>query len=214
MIRRPPRSTLFPYTTLFRSAPLVFPLCPGHPGSLGVRHPRRHPPFPLLDLPRGDRPYDDREVHHGPRGPFPPRADDLRESGRSEHPEALLVRLPAPRDARGLRGPVQPRDGGDDLPGAADRRIQVDVVTPAGLRAYGANHRSTAAPIRKIAAAIPTPVRFRIRISRFWPWNACIGLPRHHGPQRGWIHRRTSHERKSAGVTVGGRGSATPARHL
>src|SRR5436305_11794720 len=43
MIRRPPRSTLFPYTTLFRSAPLVLPLCPGHPGSLGVRHPRRHP---------------------------------------------------------------------------------------------------------------------------------------------------------------------------
>src|SRR2546429_2527742 len=25
MIRRPPRSTLFPYTTLFRSYPLVFP---------------------------------------------------------------------------------------------------------------------------------------------------------------------------------------------
>src|SRR3712207_9020230 len=25
MIRRPPRSTLFPYTTLFRSSPLLFP---------------------------------------------------------------------------------------------------------------------------------------------------------------------------------------------
>src|SRR3712207_7958065 len=29
MIRRPPRSTLFPYTTLFRSAPLFDDLSPG-----------------------------------------------------------------------------------------------------------------------------------------------------------------------------------------
>src|SRR5258708_13723220 len=29
MIRRPPRSTLFPYTTLFRSKPLLFPDDPG-----------------------------------------------------------------------------------------------------------------------------------------------------------------------------------------
>src|SRR2546430_13547672 len=34
MIRRPPRSTLFPYTTLFRSPRMVRPLdpCPGEPG--------------------------------------------------------------------------------------------------------------------------------------------------------------------------------------
>src|SRR5256885_11039797 len=54
MIRRPPRSTLFPYTTLFRSHwPLrAFPApCHGHlrgrPRGLGVRrlppHGRRHP---------------------------------------------------------------------------------------------------------------------------------------------------------------------------
>src|SRR2546427_8338429 len=36
MIRRPPRSTLFPYTTLFRS--------------------RYHQRLPRLDLPRGERP--------------------------------------------------------------------------------------------------------------------------------------------------------------
>src|SRR5438105_12860039 len=29
MIRRPPRSTLFPYTTLFRSFSVVFRSCPG-----------------------------------------------------------------------------------------------------------------------------------------------------------------------------------------
>src|SRR3712207_9582068 len=33
MIRRPPRSTLFPYTTLFRSAGLVRGLVPIHPAS-------------------------------------------------------------------------------------------------------------------------------------------------------------------------------------
>src|SRR5947207_10171910 len=37
MIRRPPRSTLFPYTTLFRS------LLPGHPASRSRRPPGRRP---------------------------------------------------------------------------------------------------------------------------------------------------------------------------
>src|SRR3989442_5827987 len=36
MIRRPPRSTLFPYTTLFRSEHVVPPLVPGHRAA-GVR---------------------------------------------------------------------------------------------------------------------------------------------------------------------------------
>src|SRR5258707_5252618 len=38
MIRRPPRSTLFPYTTLFRS---VFPVIAGDEISAGVTHDRR-----------------------------------------------------------------------------------------------------------------------------------------------------------------------------
>src|SRR2546429_6212661 len=46
MIRRPPRSTLFPYTTLFRS--LCF-LSPPH-----ARHPD-HPAFSRAGRPRGDR---------------------------------------------------------------------------------------------------------------------------------------------------------------
>src|SRR3712207_7317110 len=37
MIRRPPRSTLFPYTTLFRSQRRV------HPGRLRVEQPPEHP---------------------------------------------------------------------------------------------------------------------------------------------------------------------------
>src|SRR3712207_7652595 len=41
MIRRPPRSTLFPYTTLFRSRPAEMSLA--HPGDRDVRpRPARH----------------------------------------------------------------------------------------------------------------------------------------------------------------------------
>src|SRR3989454_1481283 len=76
MIRRPPRSTLFPYTTLFRS---------------------------LLDVLGGDHSPDHREVHRGPRGPIPSRADELVKSRGAELPEAVLVRLPAPRHPRGSR---------------------------------------------------------------------------------------------------------------
>src|SRR3712207_7476286 len=62
MIRRPPRSTLFPYTTLFRSRRLV-----GVAGAGGTRrlprpsahhhHPERRgrDPRPLRQLRRGDR---------------------------------------------------------------------------------------------------------------------------------------------------------------
>src|SRR5258706_8767224 len=42
MIRRPPRSTLFPYTTLFRSAPRKTPAPPAGPAcghAARVRHP-------------------------------------------------------------------------------------------------------------------------------------------------------------------------------
>src|SRR2546422_3411948 len=42
MIRRPPRSTLFPYTTLFRSAPLRAETDRGRPRV--AAHPRRDPP--------------------------------------------------------------------------------------------------------------------------------------------------------------------------
>src|SRR3712207_7726860 len=42
MIRRPPRSTLFPYTTLFRSLPRVWPP-PADGGAGEGRRPRRSP---------------------------------------------------------------------------------------------------------------------------------------------------------------------------
>src|SRR3712207_7302146 len=50
MIRRPPRSTLFPYTTLFRSPPLLplqqNPPLHAPPPPLSLR-PAHHPPHPL-----------------------------------------------------------------------------------------------------------------------------------------------------------------------
>src|SRR3712207_8047652 len=54
MIRRPPRSTLFPYTTLFRSRPLRRwpPRCGGRGGALQPRQARHVVPprsDPLLD---------------------------------------------------------------------------------------------------------------------------------------------------------------------
>src|SRR2546428_10398078 len=45
MIRRPPRSTLFPYTTLFRS--------PHEPPQLRLGHLARHPPAQASDSPVG-----------------------------------------------------------------------------------------------------------------------------------------------------------------
>src|SRR3712207_8555536 len=53
MIRRPPRSTLFPYTTLFRSADAQR----GHPARRDLRRQdhRRHPGVPDHPGDRGDR---------------------------------------------------------------------------------------------------------------------------------------------------------------
>src|SRR2546426_8006601 len=56
MIRRPPRSTLFPYTTLFRSVPRrglpQVPLCA--PAASLAREARRHPvPVPVVRRAQG-----------------------------------------------------------------------------------------------------------------------------------------------------------------
>src|SRR2546426_4126064 len=45
MIRRPPRSTLFPYTTLFRSTSLGPPVAVGLPGFLRAHASVECPPF-------------------------------------------------------------------------------------------------------------------------------------------------------------------------
>src|SRR2546427_12965450 len=79
----------------------------------------------------------------------------------------------------GLHGPVQPGDGSDDLPRAADRRIQMDVVTT--LVESGASHWYAIAAMMISAAATPSHVRLRIRFSGSMPGNASIRAPNEHG---------------------------------
>src|SRR2546422_7288117 len=94
MIRRPPRSTLFPYTTLFRSPSQPLPVRaadhgeprgPGaHPGRLRVRQ----------GTPRGRPPR--RRVRQAPlEGERPPRLLDGRRGGprSEEHTSELQSRL-------------------------------------------------------------------------------------------------------------------------
>src|SRR5207244_13639056 len=47
MIRRPPRSTLFPYTTLFRSSTIFLAVTGEEYGLLGAEYWVRHPTWPL-----------------------------------------------------------------------------------------------------------------------------------------------------------------------
>src|SRR3712207_8412259 len=68
MIRRPPRSTLFPYTTLFRSLPGPAPLSP-QPASDADAHHRGGE--------RPDRPLDRRAAQsHGCAGALLPRSEE------------------------------------------------------------------------------------------------------------------------------------------
>src|SRR3712207_8093063 len=64
MIRRPPRSTLFPYTTLFRSGV-------GRRGPVGAERPgardRLAPVLGEVDLAAGDRGVRDGDRHHAAR---------------------------------------------------------------------------------------------------------------------------------------------------
>src|SRR3712207_8512016 len=77
MIRRPPRSTLFPYTTLFRS--------PEHVRSLDVEGRGAEPPGHGLDLGRGHEQEHGRGIGEAADQPGAGDAVDLRP--RPRHPE-------------------------------------------------------------------------------------------------------------------------------
>src|SRR2546429_8322731 len=89
MIRRPPRSTLFPYTTLFRSDLVAAPEVRRRAGGLGRQEPRG-PQLPVGLGPgrRGDAPV--RQLAALPPRGFP-RQDPVRARARL----ADLVRGPA-----------------------------------------------------------------------------------------------------------------------
>src|SRR3989441_9778871 len=76
MIRRPPRSTLFPYTTLFRSPPRSSP-APPRRSRRTARRPRRRAHRPRQDPPPS-RSRDFRRVNAAPVGSAvePPRSEE------------------------------------------------------------------------------------------------------------------------------------------
>src|SRR3712207_9211073 len=91
MIRRPPRSTLFPYTTLFRSPAAVQLAAVGVAGAAGDRHGRD------LDVPGDQQPL-------LPRRPaeHPERADRGGAARRGEPLAGVLGRDPADRKSTRL----------------------------------------------------------------------------------------------------------------
>src|SRR6266540_4831135 len=95
MIRRPPRSTLFPYTTLFRSAPAVVETGPGELGR-------------ILDVRGTAKPEVPRGVEAVARileGPHDGRAEARGERGRA----GVLDQVPNPLEHRGERLEVRRR---------------------------------------------------------------------------------------------------------
>src|SRR2546427_473582 len=112
MIRRPPRSTLFPYTTLFRSRPAAVPLAYRHDDAAGV----------------GTRPA---RAHAGRRDPPRRRPRAWRDRRRPGAPHVapqlhgeLVPRLRARRTRPGVRAVPLPRGGGEPAhqPGARPLR--------------------------------------------------------------------------------------------
>src|SRR5215216_4134327 len=166
MIRRPPRSTLFPYTTLFRSPPR-------HAGTPDERHPaagrhrRRHHPV------QGGRGRGRRRDRAGPR-----RGPDALDRGRDRGRAGARPRRPggrrrgdqhgrdgraarphrpaggagdrlARRPGRGRGGPARPRPGGRPVPGLHLRPLW-SVAKYAWLKAH---HPAVADAVRWLGVA-------------------------------------------------------------
>src|SRR5690242_6600996 len=104
MIRRPPRSTLFPYTTLFRSRRLLRLAVgdrhhPGRPGHLRLR--------PLAERPGPGQPAAPRGRGGGHAAGHQPGVDVLRLLQGGQHPAGPGAARPAP-DPAGQHLPVLP----------------------------------------------------------------------------------------------------------
>src|SRR2546425_12053174 len=152
MIRRPPRSTLFPYTTLFRS-----------PGEVGARgrieaalEELRHGVHATPQIERHEQPAE--EQQHEAREPFevPDREPALRAAAREademlasdvRREQARAHREPAHVAAReevvgahvllAARRPVPDPEQDEEIPGDGDDVEGVEVAHgPGGLRRY------------------------------------------------------------------------------
>src|SRR2546429_4604076 len=105
MIRRPPRSTLFPYTTLFRSYPAIVVIDLDH---------ARHRVERAIDRRRGDRRHvfrptrmlgldPDRHVHRGAQAPREGAGDGAQVHARLRDAVVALVEIERAADVIGLR---------------------------------------------------------------------------------------------------------------
>src|SRR3712207_8339185 len=92
MIRRPPRSTLFPYTTLFRSLSLIYPLGVGtHMNGVwsntsDQKRAGRETLFPCSE------PHRNGTMNHWQWHRWPPTVGDLKGSRSEEHTSELQSR--------------------------------------------------------------------------------------------------------------------------
>src|SRR3989454_1104898 len=124
MIRRPPRSTLFPYTTLFRSHRARRPAARGHddgPDARALRRPRDghrlgaggEPPLHRHDAPPPGRPWDaaGRRRARVEVRPCDPRRRPVGTMARSRGPLAALERDRLPDAGRPRRGFGRARAG-------------------------------------------------------------------------------------------------------
>src|SRR5256886_9061850 len=157
MIRRPPRSTLFPYTTLFRSGPAAA----GVQGDARVGHRR--------DAHRGERARD------AVRAVLPRRVDVFprRDEGGCERPAAARPARPAPR-------------AGCHLSLGRRRARRTPVTTPtrqaAALVALGAallaaSYPPFRLPVVSFLAVAPAGSPFRRFESPWGPGGAlCLGV--------------------------------------
>src|SRR3989441_6628553 len=147
MIRRPPRSTLFPYTTLFRSL-------------LGVLDPDVRLAVP-------DKPATDVPVHHADAGPVPEQRAEI---PVGELVAAVAERLPGAEDMYGAIDLVHDRDAAPPAPfiNDAKRYVPQAVAVQVGEPDIGAQ------PRREVVTAPEARLGQRaVRPQRQWRNPAC-----------------------------------------
>src|SRR2546425_11579437 len=145
MIRRPPRSTLFPYTTLFRS-----PIGEGHGtpgGGAGLGEPRTGTSCPFAN---GFSPY--AAVPRTGR----PRGTSGRASGVALHANGRLGAAPTDRPGREVTvGWLRPVD---DRADEAPAGIEVDVSDDGATRFARAVAERRATPRAEVAPVATVPI--------------------------------------------------------
>src|SRR5256885_4368813 len=172
MIRRPPRSTLFPYTTLFRSPAAIPTTGAGAPGArahgrqAGGEGTRTAPPTTGTSRPVAPGGHDPRRRARARRGgrPLPPTPDPHVPEGARLHPTTGEAVHRARTCVRRRPARDDPRDPREPDPGERDlvRRAVRNLERPASGPAARADPRS-AGPGRRRGRGRSGPVGRRAR---------------------------------------------------